>query len=243
MDSRNRLVIIDGHEIYRQMLLDYLGFYPEYEIVGVFDNGTQAARECLALRPDFLILDYATPFLDGLGLLEAIHKRAPVPRPRIILLLPANHSRIIERGRELGVDCCLVRPFGLNTLLDHLRLLGGGSLTTQLPPSEIVDSFLLACGMEGHLQGFRYCSEAIMLLLDYGPRSASGIGKIVYGALSANHHKSIASIERSIRYAVVNAAGVQDMLRMATQSNVAFLYAAYCQLKGNEAFSRFTSKG
>jgi len=79
--SSRRVLIVDDDEEIRHVLrlmCETEGF----EVVGEAENGVEAVPLALKHQPDFVILDYLMPHLDGEG--TATMLRAIVPEARIV---------------------------------------------------------------------------------------------------------------------------------------------------------------
>ena len=72
--DKTRLLIADDHIILRMGLVTLFENTPGSEIVGEADDGEQAVRETLRLKPDVVIMDLSMPVKDGI---EATRSSSP----------------------------------------------------------------------------------------------------------------------------------------------------------------------
>jgi len=79
-----RVLIADDHPILRDGLSHVLETDPQIEIVGSADNGRQAVRQALKLRPDVVILDISMPDMNGIEAARQLRERDP--NIRILIL-------------------------------------------------------------------------------------------------------------------------------------------------------------
>ena len=92
-DNQNKTVlIVDDDEEIRQVLR-LLCESEELKVVGEAANGVEAVPLALNHQPDFVILDYKLPRLDGEGAAEIL--RAVTPQSKIVAF-----SAILERRPE-----------------------------------------------------------------------------------------------------------------------------------------------
>lgn len=92
-DNQNKTVlIVDDDEEIRQVLR-LLCESEDLDVVGEAANGVEAVPLALNNQPDFVILDYKLPRLDGEGAAEIL--RAVTPRSKIVAF-----SAILERRPE-----------------------------------------------------------------------------------------------------------------------------------------------
>jgi DNA-binding response OmpR family regulator len=74
------------------------------------------------LRPDLLVLDVGLPVLDGWAVLEAV-RAADGPRLPVLLLSAHAQETDRSRGRRLGADEFVLKPFRNADLMTRLRAL------------------------------------------------------------------------------------------------------------------------
>ena len=90
MSPRHRIVIAEDHTILREGLRALLASDPEFDVVGEAENGVDAIPLALKHQPDFVILDYMLPRLDGEGAAEIL--RTLTPESKIVAF-----SAILDR--------------------------------------------------------------------------------------------------------------------------------------------------
>ncbi len=102
--------------------------------VSVANDGHMGLSMALVTKPDLIILDVMMPGLTGWKVCEAIREHSPVP---IIMLTALDDSVDRIRGLELGADDYLVKPFGFQELLAHVKaMLRRVNLDTGLDPAK-----------------------------------------------------------------------------------------------------------
>jgi NarL family two-component system response regulator LiaR len=72
-----RLLIADDHAVVRQGLRMFLGADPDLEIIGEAQNGAEAYRLAIQLRPDVVLMDILMPVMDGITATSAIRREDP----------------------------------------------------------------------------------------------------------------------------------------------------------------------
>ena len=65
-------IIVDDEKLARDLLKEYLENYPEIEILGEADQGTEAVEKIDKLKPDIVFLDVQMPGMTGFDVLEDI---------------------------------------------------------------------------------------------------------------------------------------------------------------------------
>ncbi len=84
-----------------------------HTVVSAFD-GMQALQRWSAEQPDLVLLDAATPRLDGLEVCRRIRQSSTVP---VIITSARGEDPDLVRGYECGADDYIVKPFSVRQLL------------------------------------------------------------------------------------------------------------------------------
>ncbi len=84
-----RLLLVDDHAIVRAGLRMLLEAHPDMEIIGECENGQDAIRRALELKPDVILMDVGLPDIPGYDATRAIKKELPGV---IILALTMHES-------------------------------------------------------------------------------------------------------------------------------------------------------
>lgn len=93
--AKLRILLGDDHTIVRQGLRKILEEQPEWAVVAEADNGHDAVRQTLELRPDVAILDIGMPLLNGIDATRQITRRCPDVRV-LILSMHSDEPYIIQ---------------------------------------------------------------------------------------------------------------------------------------------------
>jgi len=89
-----------------EMALDYLHGRPPYA-------GARA--------PDLILLDLNLPRLDGRGVLAEIKRVDTMRRIPVVVLTSSDAERDIAQSYELGANCYVTKPVGLQAFQDIVR--------------------------------------------------------------------------------------------------------------------------
>lgn len=101
-----RIVLADDDDLVREMLsglLDDLG----YEVVSSSADGRTAIEQCLADRPDVVLLDHRMPTMSGAE--AALELRDRLPELPVIILSAYDDAGLQQAARRSGVFRYLVK--------------------------------------------------------------------------------------------------------------------------------------
>jgi DNA-binding NarL/FixJ family response regulator len=93
--SRPRLLLADDHRIVAEGLKELLT--PEFEVLGVVEDGRALVEEAIRLRPDVIVVDITMPHLNGIDALVQLKKNDP--RVRVVFL--TMHREVVYARRAL----------------------------------------------------------------------------------------------------------------------------------------------
>jgi two-component system chemotaxis response regulator CheB len=80
-----RVLVVDDSPVSRKVIVSQLSRDSGISVVGEAENGIEALKKVLELKPDLVTIDIQMPLMGGLAAIEQIMARAPVP----ILVLTA----------------------------------------------------------------------------------------------------------------------------------------------------------
>jgi|GEM_PF-733032 len=114
-----RVLVADDHEIVRQGLAALLREQEDIQFVGEAANGREAVDLASRLRPDVVIMDVAMPLMNGD---EATRQtKMHLPETRVIALSMYAEDSMIEKMRQAGADCYILKTAPADELLAAVR--------------------------------------------------------------------------------------------------------------------------
>ncbi len=122
--SKIRVMVVDDTSVSRALItqaLDEMGVAN----VGVCNDGLHALRAITASPVHLVISDYNMPGMDGLGLLEGLRKNASTQRIGFILITGSTSNDLIQRGKHLGMNNFIKKPFSTQQLKSCIEAVVG----------------------------------------------------------------------------------------------------------------------
>ncbi len=141
-----RLLLADDHTL----LLDGLSVMlePEFELVGVVEDGQSLLTAAAELRPDLILLDIAMPALNGIDAARVLRKNRN-PAKVIILTMHSDPDYITEALRA-GASGYLLKRSAASELMTAIRVvLQGGTYISPMLTDDHRDLLTAAAQHEG----------------------------------------------------------------------------------------------
>jgi DNA-binding response OmpR family regulator len=118
-----RVLVVDDDEVIRQLIavnLTLEGFEVETAVDG---------RECLEkvgeVNPDVITLDVMMPRLDGWVTATQLRRNPETAGIKVVLITARAQEDDRDRGRQIGVDAYLTKPFDPAEMIRVVRELAG----------------------------------------------------------------------------------------------------------------------
>jgi DNA-binding NarL/FixJ family response regulator len=159
-----RLLIADDHTLLAEACKNLLE--PEFEVVGIVDNGRTLIELARSTRPDVIVLDIAMPQLNGLDAADQI-KRA-LPATKLVFLTMNMSPDIAAEAFRRGASGYVVKSSAAAELVTAIRRATKSECyLSPLITKETVD-FLLRSGLSsgGEKQITSRQSEVLQLLAE-----------------------------------------------------------------------------
>lgn len=200
-----KLLIADTGEEFRQSLADQVrGAYR----IRVCQEGNQTLEMLLSFKPDLLVLDMMLPGLDGVSILEAIHRCGLHPTVLAVTKWPTDY--MVQAASRYGVSYMMTKPCDVKAVAARLKDLAELAEPAEITAPDlrtVVSNILLNLGFSTKLQGYVFLREAI---LEMANNPGQGVTKILYPAVGKICGASKDQVERSIRSAIKKAWDKRD---------------------------------
>ncbi|WP_319404651.1 chemotaxis response regulator protein-glutamate methylesterase [uncultured Desulfosarcina sp.] len=105
-----RVMVVDDTVLYRKIVSDTLATLPGVEVVGSAHNGKAAIAKLATLKPDLLTLDIEMPEMNGIEVLDHIHRHAPHIGAIMLSTLTHEGGAMTMKALELGAFDFIPKP-------------------------------------------------------------------------------------------------------------------------------------
>jgi DNA-binding NarL/FixJ family response regulator len=103
----SRVLIVDDHAFIRRGVQSILNSFPEWELCGEADNGSDAVRLSETLKPEVIIMDISMPGLNGIEATRTIHRNHP--ETKVILLTLHENDELVRSAFRAGASGYLLK--------------------------------------------------------------------------------------------------------------------------------------
>ncbi|MDQ4007161.1 MAG: response regulator [Actinomycetota bacterium] len=116
-----RVLVVDDSEVIRELIsvnLELEGFE-----VSTAEDGQDALDRIEQIRPDLVTLDVVMPRLDGFATAARLRSNAATRDIPLVMVSAAAQEGDLQRGREIGVNAYITKPFQPEELVQVVRSL------------------------------------------------------------------------------------------------------------------------
>lgn len=211
-----KICIADDNRDLVHFLQDYLDEQENMEVIATSYDG----RECMQMlednEPDVLLLDIIMPHMDGLGVLQRLHKEQTETKPKIIMLTAFGQEEVMRKAVAYGASYFVIKPFNFEDLAEKIKEIQGfdyhipshyGEETTrrEQKKSENIETnitnMMHDIGVPAHIKGYLYLREAITMVY-HDIELLGSITKILYPDIAKKFNTTASRVERAIRHAI-----------------------------------------
>ena len=122
--NKIRTILADDHAVVRTGLAALLDAEPDIDVVGEAEDGAEAVRSAVRLRPDVVVMDLMMPVRDGIDATREIH--AALPETKILVLTTSGVSDDIARALDAGASGAILKSAPNAKLIAAIRAVAAG---------------------------------------------------------------------------------------------------------------------
>jgi len=212
-----RVAVADDNRDLVKTMEVYFQNHPEIEIVATAPNGKVCIKMIEEFQPDVLLLDIIMPHLDGLAVLEEIHRNDALSTMQVIMLTAFGQEDVMKQAVEYGASYFMLKPFEFEQLVQKILYCAGQQIDlpkkqSVLQPTNMgkvnqhqldttITAIIKEIGVPAHIKGYAYLREAIqMVYIDI--ELLGSVTKILYPEIAKKFTTTPSRVERAIRHAI-----------------------------------------
>ena len=211
------VAIGDDNERILEILGEIVNNDKELTLVGKANNGEEMYQIIKNKEPDVVLLDLIMPKMDGLSVMDEVHKDKNLKKvPEFIIVTAVGQEKITEDAFRKGASYYIMKPFQNETVLNRIKHIqqevqrySRNGKSAVIDTNEIIEQnledqvthMIHEIGIPAHIKGYHYLRDAIMMAVD-DMDVLNAITKILYPTVAKKHQTTSSRVERAIRHAI-----------------------------------------
>lgn len=117
-----KVAIADDNENMLKVLGQVIGQEQDLSVVGTATNGEDTFHIIKEKEPDVVLLDIIMPQIDGLTVMEKVHKDKEIRKtPAFIIISAIGRDSVTEDAFNMGASYYIMKPFDNDMLINRIR--------------------------------------------------------------------------------------------------------------------------
>lgn len=212
------VAIVDDNERIRNLLGELVSNDKDLQLVATATDGEEACKMIKEKQPDVVLLDIIMPKLDGLGVLDRIHKDTQIRKqPFFIMVSAVGSEEVTEAAFARGASYYIMKPFDDEVIIDRIKSLHSSNSNIHrnrlINPyekvqdiqekslEEVITEIIHDVGVPAHIKGYQYLREAIRMSVE-DMDMLNSVTKILYPEVAKKFQTTSSRVERAIRHAI-----------------------------------------
>lgn len=122
--TKQRVMLVDDHEVVRVGLRSLLERHPQFDVVGEAGSAREAIQKADLLKPDVVVMDIRLPGTSGIEACEQIVTKHP--KIKVIMLTSYAEDEMLFSAIRAGASGYVLKQIGSNDLVKALEAVGRG---------------------------------------------------------------------------------------------------------------------
>ncbi len=123
--KKQKVIIVDDHEMVRIGLKLTLEDYEEFQIVAEGEDGSDAVSLCMEHSPDLLLIDMKMPGIDGIE--ASLKIKSFQPDIKILMLTAHDSQEIIAQAISAGINGYVIKTSPSEEIILAIKMVSKGS--------------------------------------------------------------------------------------------------------------------
>jgi two-component system, NarL family, response regulator DevR len=124
MNTKQRILLVDDHEVVRLGLKALLDRHPGFEVVGEASNAREAVELAKELKPDVIVMDIRLPGGSGIEACQEITDQQP--NSKVIMLTSYAEDEMLFSAIRAGAAGYVLKQIGGEDLVRAIEAVGRG---------------------------------------------------------------------------------------------------------------------
>ena len=122
--AKQRIILVDDHEVVRLGLKSLLERHPQFDVVGEAGSAREALEQVETLKPDVILMDSRLPGTSGIEACEQIVNK--YPSTKVIMLTSYAEDEMLFSAIRAGASGYILKQIGSEDLVKALEAVSRG---------------------------------------------------------------------------------------------------------------------
>lgn len=167
--SKQRIILVDDHEVVRLGLKSLLERHPQFEIVGEASSAREAMEQVAAMEPDVVVMDIRLPGTSGIEACEQIVDK--YPDIKVIMLTSYAEDEMLFSAIRAGASGYVLKQIASEELVKAIEAVGRGEALLDPAVTQRVFQEVRRAVKEEEASAFAHLSQQekhVLLLVSEG---------------------------------------------------------------------------
>jgi two-component system response regulator DevR len=167
--AKQRILLVDDHEVVRLGLKSLLERHPQFEIIGEASSAREAIEQVANNHPDVVVMDIRLPGTSGIEACEEITSR--FPETRVLMLTSYAEDEMLFSSIRAGASGYVLKQIGGEELVRALEAVARGEALLDPAVTQRVFQEVRRAVKEEEASAFAHLSQQekhVLLLVSEG---------------------------------------------------------------------------
>jgi DNA-binding NarL/FixJ family response regulator len=167
--AKQRIILVDDHEVVRLGLKSLLDRHPQFEVVGEASSAREALEQVAALEPDVVVMDIRLPGTSGIEACEQIVDQHP--NTKVIMLTSYAEDEMLFSAIRAGASGYVLKQIASEELVKAIEAVGRGEALLDPAVTQRVFQEVRRAVKEEEASAFAHLSQQekhVLLLVSEG---------------------------------------------------------------------------
>jgi len=167
--AKQRIILVDDHEVVRLGLKSLLERHPQFEVVGEAGSVRDTMEQVAALEPDVVVMDIRLPGTSGIEACEQIVEK--YPDIKVIMLTSYAEDEMLSSAIRAGASGYVLKQIASEELVKAIEAVGRGEALLDPAVTQRVFQEVRRAVREEEASAFAHLSQQekhVLLLVSEG---------------------------------------------------------------------------
>ena len=167
--AKQRIILVDDHEVVRLGLKSLLERHPQFEVVGEANSARDALEQVATLEPDVVVMDIRLPGTSGIEACEQIVDQHP--NTKVIMLTSYAEDEMLFSAIRAGASGYVLKQIASEELVKAIEAVGRGEALLDPAVTQRVFQEVRRAVKEEEASAFAHLSQQekhVLLLVSEG---------------------------------------------------------------------------